>query len=102
MTLATARHRLLSGEGPTRVLGLLAYPERAALERVAVPACRAVDDATLRWLETGADADGLAALEAARLPGAEVSLTDWLKTTSRAEVVQAVERAILRGTRERR
>ena len=102
LDLKRARALVLAGHHPAEVLDLLDDPSRATLERIAVPAARAFDEATTRFLATGSTADGLAAMAASAVPGADVSLWEWLRKTSKDEVVQAVERAVLRETRERR
>lgn len=73
----------------------------ALLELQATPgrynAARAVE----RWLETGIDADGIAAVEAIRGAVLEPDLWTWVERAPLADVVKLIDRAILKGAANR-
>lgn len=54
------------------------------LDEQAIPARAAAERATRRWVQTGADADAIRALELWQAPGADQSIEQWLAAPGRS------------------
>lgn len=102
--LKDARERITQGDRVFVALSRSGGDFNAAVDlltQVLLPTAALYEAAVLKFHRTQADADGVAALQLARLPGASLQFWDWIEEPARHswDVLKGFDSAILRAGR---